>query len=245
MALALSAVAHKPASPAKFNAFSAFYPSKINLYRDGGTLKLEGQLNKSVSGTVRLDGRIGSASRGQFFVTTRHFLSAPTAERKMTKAELEGLQTAVKRHVKQHPTHAAAYDLLLKRLAIVLGAGPIAPNLKHSELKNVQLRWSPGQGIQPPPGFPPARRWGLYLEADVKNGHALHLDGVKMNKATKTLTIEVDARGQGTPASGTQSQELFVRGGFSLKAESWTVVVKDGGKVLSQRKMMLGGPPAA
>jgi hypothetical protein len=244
MALSVSAVAAKPASPStKHSALSAFLPSKIQLFRDGGTIKLEGMLNKSVTGTVRLDGRIGSPTRGQLFVTTRHFLNGANPERKLTKADLEGLQSAVKRYVKEHPSHSPVYDQLLSRLATALKPAAIAPNLKHSELKDVRLRWSPGQGARPLPGMP-IRRMGLFVSADVKKGHKLHIDSVKMNSAQKTVTVEVDARGLGTPASGTENQELFVRGGFSLKAERWTVVVKDGGKEVSRRQMMLGGPPA-
>jgi hypothetical protein len=121
---------------------------------------------------------------------------------------------------------------------------PVAPKLTHSSVSKIALHWSPGQGMRPPPGGPPPRMWGLYLTGSVHKGHHLHVDGVKLNKANKTVTIQVDARGQGAPGKTSVTEEKFVGGGFPLKAERWTVIVKDGGKVVAKKSMMLGGPPA-
>ena len=122
---------------------------------------------------------------------------------------------------------------------------PAAPKTQHSKLTSVGLYWSPGQGIRPPSGNPPAHQWGLYLTANVHKGHDLKVSGVTLNKTTKTLTLKADARGSGAAGRGTSKQEEFVRGGFGVKAEKWTVIVKDStGKVLAKKTMFLGGPPA-
>ena len=119
----------------------------------------------------------------------------------------------------------------------------IPGGVQHSAVSKVQLTWSPGQGVRPRPGAP-VHQAGLYLSAMVKSGHDLQIDKVSMNKTTKTVTIDVDGRGRG-PAGKTSAREsAFVSGGFGAKAQQWTVVVRDGGKVIATKKVTLGGPPA-
>lgn len=96
--------------------FSSFIPTQIMMFRDGGTMKVEGMLNKSVNAYFRVDGRIGSPTRGELFVKTKHFLKPETAERKMTLEELKGLQRAIDAYVKKHPKETY-YPQLQQRLA--------------------------------------------------------------------------------------------------------------------------------
>jgi hypothetical protein len=122
---------------------------------------------------------------------------------------------------------------------------PIAPRLTHSKLTNVGAFWSPGQGMRPPPGRPPGRGWGLYVSASVHKGQHLHIDNVKTNKTTKTVTITADARGTGKQQKTTEKQEAMVGRVGGMKAEKWTVIVKDHqGHTLMKKSMMVGGPPA-
>ena len=117
--------------------------------------------------------------------------------------------------------------------------------IKHSGVTHVQLSWSNGQGVRPAPGMPVHPR-GLYLTGDVRTGHFLQIDKVSRNTSKKTITITVDARGPGAPRAGKQPEQKFVGGAVDMKAEKWTVVVKDGeGHEIARREMMLGGPPAA
>ena len=117
--------------------------------------------------------------------------------------------------------------------------------VRHSAVTSVHLNWSPGQGVRPPPGKPIHQR-GLYLTGNVSNGHALHIGKITKNTSKKTITITVDARGQGAPMAGKQAEQKFVGSAAGMKAEKWTVVVKDpAGLVLVRREMTLGGPPAA
>jgi hypothetical protein len=122
---------------------------------------------------------------------------------------------------------------------------PIAPKLTHSKLTNVGAFWSPGQGMRPPPGGPQGHSWGLYINASVHKGQHLQIDGVKTSKTTKTVTITADARGTGKQGKTTEKQEALVGRVGGLKAEKWTVIVKDHqGHVLMKKAMMVGGPPA-
>lgn len=98
-----------PPATAPVSAFAAFLPMKHSKLRDGGSILVDGQLNKSVSARVRMDGGINSSTRGQFFVTTRHFLQGARAERPMTKAELVDLQSAITRHMAKTPGRQPEY----------------------------------------------------------------------------------------------------------------------------------------
>jgi hypothetical protein len=122
---------------------------------------------------------------------------------------------------------------------------PIAPKLTHSKLTNVGAFWSPGQGVRPPPGHPPGHGWGLYVTASVHKGQHLQIDNVKTNKTAKTVTITADARGTGKQQKATEKQEAMVGRVGGMKAEKWTVIVKDHqGHTLMKKSMMVGGPPA-
>ena len=122
---------------------------------------------------------------------------------------------------------------------------PIAPKLTHSKLSSVGAFWSPGQGVAPPPGRPQGHGWGLYINANVHKGQHLQVDGIKTNKSTKTVTITAGARGTGKAQKATEKQEAYVARVGGLKAEKWTVIVKDAqGHQLMKKQMMVGGPPA-
>src|SRR5262245_36094682 len=117
--------------------------------------------------------------------------------------------------------------------------------IHHSKLSGVGAFWSHGTGMRPLPGRPPAHTWGMYLTANVKGGHSLQIDNVKISKSTHTVTITADARGIGAAGAKSKKQEQHVQASFGFKAENWTVIVKDSsGKQLMKRNMSLGGPPA-
>jgi hypothetical protein len=111
----LSAPVAAPVSP-----FAAFLPMKHSVLRDGGTILVDGQLNKSVSARIRMDGGINSPTRGQFFVTTRHFLQGARPERAMTRAELKDLQGAITRHMAQTPGRQPEYVAFNARIRAAL-----------------------------------------------------------------------------------------------------------------------------
>jgi hypothetical protein len=113
--------------------FSFFLPTKISMARDGGTIKLDGMLNRSVTAHFRMDGRIGSPTRGQFYVSTKHFLKSETAERKMSLDELRGLQQAVNAHVKKSPGNGHYTQLQLRLVEAIEKATP-AKSTKISKI---------------------------------------------------------------------------------------------------------------
>lgn len=90
-------------------AVGAFLPMKLTKARDGGSVFVDGQLNKSVSARIRLDGGVNSPTRGQFFITTRHFLKGAQPERAMTPVELRDLGLAITRHMAQTPGRQPEY----------------------------------------------------------------------------------------------------------------------------------------
>jgi hypothetical protein len=117
--------------------------------------------------------------------------------------------------------------------------------INHSPLTSVSLFWSAGQGVRPLPGQTGGHGWGLYLSASVKSGHTMQIDGIKLNKSTRTLTITADARGIGAAGKTSRKQEQHIQGSFGMKPQKWTVVVKnDFYKVVAKKTLMLGGPPA-
>src|SRR5437868_3845153 len=92
---------------------------------------------------------------------------------------------------------------------------------QHSAVKSVSVRWSPGQGVRPPPGAPFHSR-GLYVSGSVKAGQTLKIESVKMNKTTKTMTIKVDARGKAT-SNKAEKAEGFATGNIGFQPERWKV----------------------
>ncbi len=121
--------------------FSGYSPSKITMYRDGGTIKLEGHLNRSFTGSVRFDGAMSSPTRGQFFSSVKHFAGKAEAERPMSRADLKELQGALQRYVKNTQGEDPAYKILLKNIDQALGTKP-APKLPTAaQLKNVLGTW--------------------------------------------------------------------------------------------------------
>ena len=116
--------------------YSAYLPSKITLYRDGGTIKMEGLVNRSYSANIRFDGAISSPTRGTFFVQPKFWAGPAMPEKPMKKADLEELQRAIKSYVKEHPNAAAAYHILLKDIGQALGKNtvklPTAAQLKNA-----------------------------------------------------------------------------------------------------------------
>lgn len=142
-------------SSAPLYNFSAFVPSKITLFRDGGTIKLEGNINRSMPAKVRYDGHMSSPTRGRFFVAVNGPGGKAQPERALTKAELKTLQTALKSFIKTNPDAGATYQLLLKNMEKALSSqgtslpttaklksvyeAALANNVKWSEKMPVEL----------------------------------------------------------------------------------------------------------
>lgn len=105
-----------PAVSIPVTPFISFLPTKLSKLRDGGTILVDGLLNKSVSAKIRMDGGINSSTRGQFFVTTKHFLQGAKPERAMTKGELEDLSKAIVKHMANTPGRQPEYVELNKRI---------------------------------------------------------------------------------------------------------------------------------
>jgi hypothetical protein len=105
-------------------SFSGFSPTKITMYRDGGTIKMHGLLNRSVEGDVRFDGSLSSPTRGKFFVATKFWNGGASPERPMTKPELRQLKTSIERFLRNNPHEAskATYKILEKDIAAALKA---------------------------------------------------------------------------------------------------------------------------
>ena len=128
-----------PTKPVDLN-YGAYLPSKITMYRDGGTIKMEGLVNRSYSANIRFDGAIGSPTRGTFFVAPKFFAGPAMPEKPMKKADLQELQQGLKRYVKDHPNAEPAYSILLKNIDKALGKGNVKlPTAAH--LKNVLGAW--------------------------------------------------------------------------------------------------------
>lgn len=114
----------------KATPFAAFLPMKLSKLRDGGSIIVDGQLNKSVSAKIRMDGGINSPTRGQFFASTKNFLKGGTAERAMTKNELEDLSQAITKHMANTPGRQPEYVELNKRIKEALAKfGPAKVNV--------------------------------------------------------------------------------------------------------------------
>lgn len=123
-----------PAAP-KDLGLAHFQPTRVTLVRDGGSIVVNGNLNRSVTADVRLDGGLGSPTRGQFFVASHLWNEHATAgsERPMTKAELKQLKAAMGQFLSavrlDKPT-SQAYGTFMKQLDKALaGAGKAEPKV--------------------------------------------------------------------------------------------------------------------
>lgn len=126
----IRAVSAPRVAPAPTHEFRHFSPTSISLLRDGGSILLDGNLNRSVAAHVRLDGAINSKTRGHFFVKEQHFLGKTDAERPMTKSELKDLKTSVSEFMKGARFDKAtgtAYSNLMERLDAAIGTRPSKP----------------------------------------------------------------------------------------------------------------------
>lgn len=148
-----------PANSIPVTPLLAFLPMKLEKLRDGGSIIVDGQLNKSVTAKVRMDGGINSATRGQFFVSTKTFLGASTAERAMTQLELQDLSKAITKHQAETPGRQPQYAELNKRIREALAKfGPakvdvakiptsvIGPNANASVDGSMWINRMPGPG---------------------------------------------------------------------------------------------------
>lgn len=119
--------------------FSNYVPKKVTLYRDGGTIKMEGLINRSFSGNIRFDGALNSPTRGKFFVTVGSMFSTG-AEQPMKKSDLKELRQAIANYIEGNPNAEPAYGILLKNIDQALGAKPAKPP-SPAHLKNVYGAW--------------------------------------------------------------------------------------------------------
>lgn len=102
------------------NPFSFFNPTDIKLFRDGGSMELEGSFNKSTNVTVRFDGKFNSPTRGQFFVTVKPFLKPAQPERPMTQGEMQTLSSTLTRYQAQVPGRQPLHAQMNRHLKTAL-----------------------------------------------------------------------------------------------------------------------------
>jgi hypothetical protein len=118
--------AARPAAP-RANSYTAFAPTKVTLVRDGGSIIVSGNLNRSVVADVRLDGGLGSPTRGQFFAATHPWNSGAGAEKPMTKVELKQLKSSLTTFLASARLDQAAgkaYGTFMERLDAALKPAP-------------------------------------------------------------------------------------------------------------------------
>lgn len=148
-----------PAISIPVTPFINFQPTKLSKLRDGGSIIVDGNLNRSVSAKVRMDGGINSATRGKFFVSTKTFLGASKPERAMTKGELEDLSKSITKHMANTPGRQPEYVEFNKRIREALAKfGPakidvakiptsiIGPNANASVEGSMWIDRMPGPG---------------------------------------------------------------------------------------------------
>ena len=148
-----------PAISIPVTPFINFQPTKLSKLRDGGSIIVDGNLNRSVSAKVRMDGGINSATRGQFFVSTKTFLGASKPERAMTKGELEDLNKSITKHMANTPGRQPEYVEFNKRIREALAKfGPakidvakiptsiVGPNANASVEGSMWIDRMPGPG---------------------------------------------------------------------------------------------------
>ncbi len=102
--------------------FATYLPTKIAHSKDG-TLKMEGELNKSMSANVRYDG-----ASGKLVVSSHMFMKPAEAERPMLKAEIKSLASSLEKYLKGNPKADKAYTTMLGHLKDALGAKPASNN---------------------------------------------------------------------------------------------------------------------
>lgn len=115
---AAAVVAPKP--PSVKNAFATFEPSMLSRPKDGGSIIVDGRILGGVKVTVRLDGAIGSPTRGQFFSLTQP-AKGNQPGRRMTTAELKDLNKAITAHMAKTPGRQADYEVFNKRIRDAIG----------------------------------------------------------------------------------------------------------------------------
>ena len=110
--------------------FARFMPWNIEMYRDGGTIVIAGNLDRSVSATIRLDRGMASPTRGQFFVTEKLFWRPADPERRLTFAELKGLLQSLRQYLKDNPKLSSLalgyYEQFIQHAEVVLKNGKTA-----------------------------------------------------------------------------------------------------------------------
>ena len=99
--------------------FENYLPSGITMYRDGGTIKMRGHLNKSTDADVLYDGRIGSSTRGQIFVTITTYTGVADAALAMSISDLQNLDAALKAYIGATPAADPVYAILRERISTV------------------------------------------------------------------------------------------------------------------------------
>ncbi len=112
-------------------AFATFRPTSIRMYRDGGTIKMEGMLNRSVNASVRMDGAMSSKTRGTFYVSSHLWNRPEGSERPASVEELRELRKALRKYLKESGDSSPEYTQLLSRLAAAIKANNFQPKLKH------------------------------------------------------------------------------------------------------------------
>ncbi len=126
---ASSAVSAPTSSKVTAN-YTHFMPYKATALRDGGSIILNGNLNRSVVGDVRMDGGLNSPTRGKFFASTHAWNAKSGAEKPMTKTELKQLKTALDGFLASTRLDKATgqlYGNFMKQLDAALGTKPAAP----------------------------------------------------------------------------------------------------------------------
>lgn len=119
--------------------FSNYLPVNITLYRDGGTIKMEGNINRSFRGNVRFDGALNSPTRGKFFVTVGSMFSTG-AEKPMKKSDLKELRQAIAKYIENDPGAERGYSILLRNIDQALGTKPAKPP-SPAHLRTVFNAW--------------------------------------------------------------------------------------------------------
>ena len=107
-----------PKESEDYQRFINFSCGPISEEKDGGTIRAQGLISKSIAAEIHYDGKIGSATRGRFFAKTWPVM-APVVppELPMTKLELKGLAVAVERYIKKPESpRRFDYKILLQHI---------------------------------------------------------------------------------------------------------------------------------
>jgi len=113
-AIEAESAVRRPAVP-KEN-FNTWHTNNVKFFRDGGTAILEGLFNRTWSGTIRFDGALNSATRGEVFLTRKHFMRPAEPERSLTAEERKSLIKALEREIAQGSPIAGDLKLVVDRL---------------------------------------------------------------------------------------------------------------------------------